>query len=157
MRCILGAHIANDTIGIDTVISALGRDALESQLTLIKLASASPSVKWFFPSEYGTDIEYSPASAHERPHQKKLKVRAYLRTLPSTDPNGLFHTYVVTGPFADGYVAPEPAGPEGGSFDARNKRANLLGDGKGRVSLSSMREYVCPGYFKVSCDAWDIC
>lgn len=80
----------------------------------------------------------------------KLKIRACLRSLPSTDPNGLglFHTYVVTGPFAEGYLAPEPAGPEGGSFDVKNKRANLLGDdGKGRVSLSSMREYVFCAYF----------
>lgn len=49
----------------------------------------------------------------------------------------------MTGPFADGYLAPEPAGAEGGSFDVKSKRANLLGDdGKGRVSLSTMREYV---------------
>jgi hypothetical protein len=96
-------------------------------------------VKWFFPSEYGTDIEYSPASANEKPHQMKLKIRAYLRSLPE-----LYHTYVVTGPFADGYLGPAPVGPEGGSFDVKSKTANLLGDGKGRVSLVVMAEYVFP-------------
>lgn len=70
----------------------------------------------------------------------KLKIRAYLKSLPSTAPGGLFHTYVVTGPFAEGYLSAAPAGPEGGSFDVKNKTANLLGDGKGRVSLSSMPE-----------------
>ncbi|KAK2763864.1 hypothetical protein FQN54_009482 [Arachnomyces sp. PD_36] len=130
--------------GIDTVISALGRDALSSQLSLINAAASSPSVKWFLPSEYGTDIEYSPASANERPHQMKLKIRAALRALPAPSEEAsvegkLYHTYVVTGPFAEGYLSREPAGPEGGSFDVKAKKANLLGEGgKGRVSLTTM-------------------
>ncbi|KAL1998687.1 hypothetical protein VTN02DRAFT_5728 [Thermoascus thermophilus] len=37
--------------GIDTVISALGRLAIASQIALVRLAAASPSVRWFLPSE----------------------------------------------------------------------------------------------------------
>lgn len=45
--------------GIDTVISAVGRGGLEHQLNLLRLAEASESVKWFLPSEFGTDIEHN--------------------------------------------------------------------------------------------------
>lgn len=123
--------------GIDTVISALGRDALAQQIPLIKLADQAPSVKWFFPSEYGTDIEYGPASAHERPHQQKLKVRAALKEVKD-----LCYTYVVTGPFADLYISSTaPAGSRGGgAFCVKTKTANLLGDGYGKVSLTTMME-----------------
>lgn len=123
--------------GIDTVVSALGRDVLAQQIPLIKLADQLPSVKWFFPSEYGTDIEYGPASAHERPHQQKLKVRASLR-----DAKDLCYTYVVTGPFADLYIASAaPAGSRGGgAFCVKTKTADLLGDGNGKVSLTTMAE-----------------
>ncbi|KAK2749663.1 hypothetical protein FQN57_005885 [Myotisia sp. PD_48] len=121
--------------GIDTVISALGRTVLADQISLIKLAAESPSVKWFFPSEYGTDIEYGPESANEKPHQRKLQVRATLK-----DIQGLNYTYVVTGPFADGYVGLGPAGARGGAFIVQQKLANLLGDGRGRVSLTTMAD-----------------
>ncbi|KAJ5575201.1 hypothetical protein N7450_009100 [Penicillium hetheringtonii] len=88
--------------GIDTVISALGRNTLAQQISLIRLAAADPDVKWFFPSEYGTDIAYGPASANEKPHQQKLKVRAVLENeIPRKD---LDYSYVVTGPFAEMYL-----------------------------------------------------
>ncbi|KAL1959241.1 hypothetical protein VTO42DRAFT_2747 [Malbranchea cinnamomea] len=121
----------------DTVISALGRDVLAQQIPLVKLADQSPSVKWFFPSEYGTDIEYGPRSAHERPHQQKLKVRAALK-----DVKDLSYTYVVTGPFADTYLLPTaPAGPNGGgAFNVKEKKANLLGDGNDKLSLTTMAD-----------------
>lgn len=122
---------------VDTVISALGRDVLAQQISLIKLADQSPSVKWFFPSEYGTDIEYGPASAHERPHQQKLKVRTALK-----DVKDLCYTYIVTGPFADLYMLPAaPAGSRGGgAFCVKDKTADLLGDGNDNLSLTTMAE-----------------
>lgn len=128
--------------GIDTVISALGRGAIASQIPLIRLADASPTVKWFLPSEYGTDIKYSPASAQEKPHQQKLKVRAFLE---NENPNegivfDLAYTYVVTGPYSDMYV--HFAGdPVAGGWDVKAKKATLLGeDGSARVSLTTMKE-----------------
>lgn len=125
-------------IGVDTVISALGRDVLASQIRLIQLAaSPSSSVKWFFPSEYGTDIEYSPASVHERPHQQKLKVRAALREVGDR----LVHTYVVTGPFAELYLDRGMPDLRGGAFRVKERTADLLGDGNDRVSLTTMDEY----------------
>ncbi|KAI5304015.1 hypothetical protein KEM56_006957, partial [Ascosphaera pollenicola] len=124
-------------LGFDTVISALGRNALLDQITLIDIAEKSASVKWFLPSEYGTDIEYGPKSASEKPHQMKLKVRERLRKINKDD---LTFTCVVTGPFADGYMAPLRYGPHGGGFDVTRKKANLLGDGNGKISLTTMFE-----------------
>ena len=71
--------------GIDTVISCVGRNVIEHQVELVRLANDSPSVHRFFPSEYGTDIEHGPASANEKPHQKKLKVRAALQACDRLD------------------------------------------------------------------------
>lgn len=126
--------------GIDTVISCVGRNAIEAQIPLIHLAAESSSVKWFLPSEYGTDIEYGPESAKEIPHQKKLKVRAAM----SEHKGSLDYTYVVTGPYGDGdaglYLSSNASAEETGSFDVRNKSAVLLGDGQLKIGLTTMKE-----------------
>lgn len=131
--------LAKPNVGFDTVISALGRTAIAAQIPLIQLAAESPHIKRFVPSEYGTDIEYAPASAHEKPHQQKLKVRTALREVQDK----LEHAYVVTGPYGDFpfYIGRSNI-PEVGTFDVAAKRAVLLGDGNGRISLSSRSEYV---------------
>lgn len=122
-------------VGIDTVISAVGRNIIAEQIDWIKLAVQAPTVKRFFPSEYGTDIEYGPESANEPPHQQKLKVRAALKEI-----SGLDYTYVVTGPFAYGYLSAGRLVPEIGSFDVKAKSAVLLGDGEGKISLTTEPE-----------------
>ncbi|OJD31376.1 isoflavone reductase family protein [Diplodia corticola] len=121
--------------GFDTVVSAVGRNVIAEQIGLIKLAEQSPSIARFFPSEYGTDIKYGPQSATEKPHQLKLKVRAYLE---SDAVNRLEYTYLVTGPYADLYIQKSAHAPEAGTFDVRAKKATLLGDGDGRISLTTM-------------------
>lgn len=120
--------------GFDTVVSALGRTTIAAQIPLIQLAAKSSQIKRFVPSEYGTDIEYAPASANEKPHQQKLKVRAALREVQDQ----LEHAYVVTGPYGDFpfYVSKSNVAAVG-TFDVAAKRAVLLGDGAGRISLSS--------------------
>ncbi|OQV10477.1 hypothetical protein CLAIMM_14468 [Cladophialophora immunda] len=124
---------------IDTVISCVGRNVIEHQIELARLANDSPSVHRFFPSEYGTDIAHGPASAHEKPHQKKLLVRAALQTCDRLD-----YTYVVTGPYADGepglYFGANPVVKEAGTFDVKNKEAVLLGDGNLKVSFTTMKD-----------------
>jgi len=110
------------------------------QLQLVELAEKHPDIKRFFPSEYGTDIEYGPASANEKPHQQKLKVRALFKTIKNLE-----YTYVVTGPYGDAdrglYLSARPSEDEaGGTFDVKRKRAVLLGDGNGRISLTTMRD-----------------
>ncbi|KIY03870.1 uncharacterized protein Z520_00561 [Fonsecaea multimorphosa CBS 102226] len=124
---------------IDTVISAVGRNVIEHQVELARLANESPSVHRFFPSEYGTDVEYGPASAHEKPHQKKLQVRAALQACDSLD-----YTYVVVGPYADGepglYFGANPVVKEAGTFDVKNKEAVLLGDGNIKISFTTMKD-----------------
>lgn len=113
---------------------------IHHQLKLIELTDQHSDIKCFFPSEYGTDIEYSPASVDEKPHQQKLKVRALFKTVKN-----LQYTYVVTGPYGDAdgglYLSARPPENEaGGTFDVKRKRAVLLGDGNGKVSLTTMRD-----------------
>lgn len=118
-------------------------------------------MKYFFPSEFGTDVEYDETSAHEIPHQRKLRVRALLREITSTSTlsttstsktgnnddgnNHLEYTYIVTGPYADAdrslYLSAQPPEKEAwGTFDVHLKRAVLLGDGNGKISLTTMRD-----------------
>ncbi|KAL2067539.1 hypothetical protein VTL71DRAFT_1964 [Oculimacula yallundae] len=120
--------------GVNTIVSAVGRMAIGEQVEWIKLAKQAPTVKRFFPSEYGTDIEYGPQSANEPPHQQKIKVRAALKQT-----SGLDYTYVVTGPYADigGYLGPAPHAPQIGCFNVKEKRAVLIDDGNGKVSLTT--------------------
>ncbi|KAJ5724010.1 hypothetical protein N7488_002045 [Penicillium malachiteum] len=125
--------------GIDTVISALGRNTLVQQIPLIRLAAASKDVKLFLPSEYGTDIAYGPASANEKPHQLKLKVRAVLENEISRD--DLDYAYVVTGPFAEMYLHFASGIPEAGGWDVKAHKSVLLGaKGEGKVSLTTMKD-----------------
>ncbi|KAI0153157.1 NAD(P)-binding protein [Xylariaceae sp. FL1272] len=118
--------------GVDTVVSCLGRKALASQIELLRLAEESDSVKWFFPSEYGTDIEYDDTSKDEKPHQNKLKVRAYIRE----NIKKVKCTYVVTGPYADMFF--EMRNQVTGGYDVKEKKAVVIGDGEGRVGLTTM-------------------
>lgn len=108
----MGEYNSTDTcdLGIDTVISCLGRTALAAQIPLIKLA-ASPgsSVRWFLPSECGTDIKYGPSSASEKPHQQKLRVRAYLEEDDAVRRSGLKYNLRRDGPLCR-YVHARPAG-----------------------------------------------
>lgn len=93
----------------------------------------------FLPSEYGTDIEYWESSATEKPHQLKLKVRALFKQVQ------IPFTYVVTGPYGDAdgglYLgAQKPENEAVGTFDVKRKRAVVIGDGNGKISLSTMRD-----------------
>lgn len=121
--------------GYDTVISALGRNAILTQIPLIKLANTSSSIKYFYPSEYGTDIEYGPASANEKPHQLKIQVRRFIRESVTK----LKVTYLVTGPYSDLFLSPS-SDPRIGSFDPKTARATLLGTGEEKVSFTTMRD-----------------
>ncbi|OQU98483.1 hypothetical protein CLAIMM_04267 isoform 1 [Cladophialophora immunda] len=118
--------------GIDTIVSCVGRGGIEKQINLITWAE-QVGVRRFFTSEYGTDIEYWPESAHEPPHQLKLKVRAHMKTMKRLE-----HTYLVTGPYSDLYFGTMKARPELGQFDVKEKKATLLGDGNGPVSFTAM-------------------
>lgn len=121
----------------------MGRNAIESQIEMIRVADESPNVRRFFPSEYGTDIEHGPKSVDEKPHQKKIQVRAAIRGTKNLE-----HTFVVTGPYADGefglYFGASPF-KEAGNFDVKNKEATLIEDGQLRISFTTMKEYVQSG------------
>ncbi|MBE3048920.1 NmrA family NAD(P)-binding protein [Candidatus Bathyarchaeota archaeon] len=121
--------------GVDTVVSALGRNVLLHQKELLRWAEEG-GVRWFFPSEYGTDIEYGPESAGERPHQDKLEVRRFVRE----EVKGVRVTFLVTGPYVEMYFTLLPALVEAGGFDVKGRRAVLLGDGEGRVGFTTMGE-----------------
>ncbi|KAF2629979.1 NAD(P)-binding protein [Macroventuria anomochaeta] len=121
--------------GYDTIISALGRNAILTQIPLLKLAEASSSIKFFYPSEYGTDIEYNPSSANEKPHQLKLQVRKFIREKVKE----LRITYLVTGPYSDLFFAPNKD-PRIGSFNVKGEEATLLGTGEEKVSFTTMKD-----------------
>lgn len=121
-------------IGVDTIVSCLGRKAIEKQIHLSSWAEEA-GVTRFFASEYGTDIEYFPESAVEPPHQMKLKVRAHLRTMKRLE-----HTFIVTGPYSDIFFSVLSEAPSAGSFDVRARRAHVLGDGDGPISFTAMND-----------------
>ncbi|KAF2641314.1 putative isoflavone reductase family protein [Massarina eburnea CBS 473.64] len=131
------ADVAKAYGGFDTVVSALGRNVILTQISLLDIAEASPTIHTFYPSEYGTDIEYAPSSATEKPHQLKLQVRKHIRE----NIKELNVTYLVTGPYSDLYLGklPGKAG-EVGSFDPKEKKAVLLGSGDDRVSFTTMKD-----------------
>ncbi|KAJ5050791.1 uncharacterized protein L3040_002661 [Drepanopeziza brunnea f. sp. 'multigermtubi'] len=124
---------------VHVIISAVGRNVIAEQNNWIELAEPAPTVKRFFPSEYGTDIEYDPESVSEPPHQQKLKARAALKEVKDLE-----YTYVVTGPFADvgGYLGKNPHPPGIGCFNVKEKKAVVIEDGKGKVSLTTPNELV---------------
>jgi len=130
----------NAFAGIDTIVSCVGRPVIQTQLLIIEQASKHPDIKRIFPSEYGTDIEYDSTSVNEKPHQQKIKVRAALAAVKDLD-----YTYVVTGPYGDAdkglYLAAQPPKTEArGSYDVKRQRAVVVGDGEGRISLTTMRD-----------------
>ncbi|KAF1843781.1 NAD(P)-binding protein [Cucurbitaria berberidis CBS 394.84] len=122
--------------GYDTVVSALGRNAILSQVPLLKVAESSPTIKYFYPSEYGTDIEYGPSSAAEKPHQLKLQVRKYIREHTKK----LKVTYLVTGPYSDLYFGPAGGDERVGSFNLKERKATLLGNGSEQISFTTMKD-----------------
>jgi hypothetical protein len=122
--------------GADTVVSAVGRAVIDTQIELLRLAEESGSVKWFLPSEYGTDIEHNAKSPGEKPHQLKLKVRKYAR-------ENLKHvkvTYVVTGPYFDMWVEVVPGAEQAGGFEVDKKVAHVIEGGEGRIGFCTMWE-----------------
>ena len=106
-----------------------------TQISLIDLAEASSTIHTFYPSEYGTDIEYNASSANEPPHQRKLAVRKHIRE----NVKNLNITYLVTGPYSDLYIGSMRGyAAQVGTFDPKDKKATLLGTGKEKVSFTSM-------------------
>lgn len=121
----------------DTVVSALGRNVILTQIPLLKLAESSSTIHTFYPSEYGTDIEYGPSSATEKPHQLKLQVRKHIREHVKK----LNVTYLVTGPYSDLYIGKLGGEAEAaGSFDVNAKKAILLGSGDEKVSFTTQKD-----------------
>ena len=116
----------------------MGRNVIQAQIPLLSLAEQkAPQIKRFFPSEYGTDIEYNTTtSPHEKPHQQKLKVRRWIRE----NLKRVEYTYLVTGPYADMYLWPSRGDARAGSWDFKGLKATLLGTGEERISLTTMRD-----------------
>jgi len=123
-----------ETEKIDTVVSCLGRGALQTQIELLRVAEGLGTVKWFFPSEYGTDVEYGPNSREEKPHQNKLAVRKYIRE----NVKNMKVTYLVTGPYFDMWVN-RGAVDSLGFFDVGKKEA-VIEAGNGRIGFCTMVE-----------------
>lgn len=113
----------------------MGRNAILAQIPLVKVAEASPSIQFFYPSEYGTDIEYDASSTSEKPHQLKLQVRKYIREKTRK----LKVTYLVTGPYSGLYFGSSPE-PQAGTFNVKARKATLLGTGEEKVSFTTEKD-----------------
>lgn len=124
--------------GADTVVSAVGRGVIDSQIELLRLAEEAGSVKWFLPSEYGTDIEHNEKSPNEKPHQLKLKVRRFAKE----NLKRVKVTYVVTGPYFDMWVNTIAGAEQAGGFDLEKKVAHVIDEGQGKIGFCTMWEYV---------------
>ncbi|KAK4078363.1 uncharacterized protein Triagg1_3379 [Trichoderma aggressivum f. europaeum] len=122
--------------GVDTVISSLGRGALEAQKELIRLAEASPTVRWFFPSEFGTDPEHDERSAQERPHQTKLAIRKFIRE----NTKQLNVTYLIVGPYFDMWVDQRKWSDGLGGVDVVGREAILTGDGDTKIGFTTLKD-----------------
>lgn len=123
--------------GVDTVISAVGRGALQYQVDLLRWAEESDSVQWFLPSEFGTDVEHNTdKSPHEKPHQLKLKTRKFIRE----NIKRLKATYVVTGPYFDMWVHTVPGVEQAGGFIPESKEAYVIDNGEGKIGFCTMWE-----------------
>lgn len=125
---------------IDTVVCALGRGAIAKQIALLRWADEGDDVRWFLPSEYGTDVEYyGEAGRDEKPHQQKLRVRAFVR---DGGVRRVAVTYVVTGPYFESWA--REATPSGikdiavSWFDVPAREAQVIEDGAGRIGFTSM-------------------
>lgn len=125
-----------DRADYDTIVSALGRDAIAMQVNLVRLAEQSGTINRFLPSEFGTDIAYSEASTHEPVHQEKLKVRAAFKNYAKR----LEHTYLMVGPYPDYYfgMGAIPPPQQIGSYDAKAKKAYLLTPVDQKISWTAM-------------------
>ncbi|KAI1778502.1 NAD(P)-binding protein [Hypoxylon cercidicola] len=119
---------------IDTVVSCLGRNTITNQIELLRLAEESKDVQWFFPSEYGTDIEYDSSSKDEKPHQNKLRVREFIRD----NVKRVKCTYIVTGPYPEMFLSFTLAAEETGGYDIKSKTAVVVGNGDGKIGFTSM-------------------
>jgi len=137
-----GPEVLKAYEGVDTVISCLGRNVLLHQVELLRWADSSPSVKWFFPSEYGTDIEYCDKSRDERPHQMKLAVRKFV----AEEVKAFQVTYLVTGPYADMFFHLKEGVEDAGGFDARRQKAVVIGDSM-PVGFTTMPELVFSAFY----------
>jgi len=72
---------------------------------------------------------------NEKPHQLKLKVRAYI----NEHVKRVAHSYVVTGPYAEMALSKGPPGfAATGSFDVEGKKATIIGSGEDPVSYTTM-------------------
>ncbi|KAL5085816.1 hypothetical protein Trisim1_009887 [Trichoderma cf. simile WF8] len=122
--------------GVDTVISCLGRGALEAQKELIRLAEASPTVRWFFPSEFGTDPEHNERSAQEKPHQTKLAIRKFIRE----NTKQLNVTYLIVGPYFDMWVDQRKWSDGLGGVDVVGREAILTGVGNTKIGFTTLKD-----------------
>lgn len=129
---------------IDTVVCALGRGAIAKQIALLRWADEGDDVRWFLPSEYGTDVEYygggpDDRGRDEKPHQQKLRVRDFVR---DGGVRRVAVTYVVTGPYFESWAREvTPSGIKDIAvswFDVAARETQLIEDGAGRIGFTSM-------------------
>jgi hypothetical protein len=93
-----------------------------------------------FPLGIRDGYQVWPGISHREATPAKAQSACYLEGDEEIQKSGLKYTYVVTGPFADGYLR-LLGSPEAGGWDVKTKTAWLL-EKNNKVSLTTMKEYV---------------
>ncbi|GAB4853883.1 Phenylcoumaran benzylic ether reductase Pyrc5 [Ancistrocladus abbreviatus] len=106
---------------VDVVISTVGHAALADQVKIIAAIKEAGTVKRFFPSEFGNDVDRVHAV---EPAKSAFGVKAHIRR--TVEAEGIPYTYVSSNFFA-GYFLPNLSQP-GATTPPRDKVV-ILGDG----------------------------
>lgn len=113
---------------VDVVISTVGHAQLGDQGKIIAAIKEAGSVKKFYPSEFGNDVDRTNAV---EPAKTAFAIKAQIRR--AIEAEGIPHTYVSSNCFA-GYFLPTLAQPAA-TAPPRDKVV-ILGDGNAKVVLN---------------------
>eukprot|EP00253_Pinus_taeda_P008643 PITA_08643 len=119
------ASLVEAVKNVDVVISTVGSLQIESQVNIIKAIKEVGTVKRFFPSEFGNDVDNVHAV---EPAKSVFEVKAKVRR--AIEAEGIPYTYVSSNCFA-GYFLRSLA--QAGLTAPPRDKVVILGDGNARV------------------------
>ncbi|XP_042493033.1 phenylcoumaran benzylic ether reductase Betv6-like [Macadamia integrifolia] len=117
---------------VDVVISTVGHGQLADQVKIIAAIKEAGTVKRFFPSEFGNDVDRVHAV---EPAKTAFKIKAGIRR--AVEAEGIPYTYVSSNFFA-GYFLPNLSQP-GATAPPRDKIV-ILGDGNPKAIFNNEKD-----------------
>ncbi|KAI8320330.1 NAD(P)-binding protein [Martensiomyces pterosporus] len=120
------SDLVNALQGQEVVLNITGFPGLHLQHTIIAAAEKA-GVKWYLPSELGSDLS-KPENRNYAFFATKLGVR------DSLEKSSLAHTYIVTGGFADQFITPFH------DWDTEKHTIIVPGDGNTKISFTLRKD-----------------